>query len=163
MSNINNLFQSKDVTIIEFPEGGETIIITSRPTRKNPIWLVVEAYSAEDLYTECLAMDKEEELINFLADVADIYIRDEGGSVEEDKLYLDDMTGLLAFVDKVVVLAREPDEVDDIVEGVCDWCHAESDDLSEYRDREEGVNGALYDVCQACILADKESYAEEDL
>lgn len=46
-------------------------------------------------------------------------------------------------------------------EGVCDWCSAESTDLRDFRDMDEGFSGRIYSVCGACRRKSYEAATEE--
>lgn len=46
--------------------------------------------------------------------------------------------------------------------GTCDWCKKHADELKPRRDFEEGMNGRLYDVCQACIDKENKRLNEDD-
>lgn len=45
--------------------------------------------------------------------------------------------------------------------GICDWCKKSADQVFNHRDIEEGSCGRVYQVCQACIDAEKKEWAEE--
>ena len=45
--------------------------------------------------------------------------------------------------------------------GICDWCKKSADRVFNHRDIEEGSCGQVYQVCQACIDAEKKEWAEE--
>lgn len=45
--------------------------------------------------------------------------------------------------------------------GICDWCKKSADRVFNHRDIEEGSCGRVYQVCQACIDAEKKEWAEE--
>ncbi len=45
--------------------------------------------------------------------------------------------------------------------GTCDWCKKSADQVFNHRDIEEGSCGRVYQVCQACIDAEKKEWAEE--
>ncbi len=47
------------------------------------------------------------------------------------------------------------------IEGNCDSCGTHSSNLKPYRDFEEGNNGPVYELCEACVEHQRARYAEE--
>lgn len=46
--------------------------------------------------------------------------------------------------------------------GCCDWCKTSGVVVYPHRDSEEGSSGPVYDVCNACIQKENESFEWED-
>lgn len=47
------------------------------------------------------------------------------------------------------------------IQGICDWCKSEADDLKNHRDFEEGRCGRVYQVCNHCIKSESDRLARE--
>lgn len=47
------------------------------------------------------------------------------------------------------------------IEGACDYCHADSEDLRHFRDYDEGSCGPVYRLCAPCITEAYDRINEE--